>query len=293
VDTLPLLPPGCHVQGDRTRHIEPGEALAALGVEETGGARKRGRHGPRSSPTVRARPRHGRCPRPRSVEAAPKGCLTESIAPCSASASARTASPPSTATSSAMLPYAMAQLTVRADGSAEERFHPFPFGFMDMQGHWPQQPSRSDLLALVDRASRSIEYAPLRARKRTPACSQRTHARRIAATSTPRKHPDPARYARTTSRHFRSTSKDRPAPSSPPSPPSRPLSFQTPPAPQLLEASLALLGMAWRSRGAIRRRCHKTVRPDQLPEPPPRSTSCNASEARSGALAAGGRHRRQ
>jgi hypothetical protein len=33
VDTLPLPPPGCHVQGDRTRHIEPGEALAALGVE--------------------------------------------------------------------------------------------------------------------------------------------------------------------------------------------------------------------------------------------------------------------
>jgi hypothetical protein len=42
VDTLPLPPPGCHVQGDRTRHIEPGEALAALGVEETGGARSAG-----------------------------------------------------------------------------------------------------------------------------------------------------------------------------------------------------------------------------------------------------------
>ena len=58
----------------------------------------------------------------------------------------------------AMLPYAMAQLTVRADGSAEGRFHPEGFGFMDMRGHWPQHPSRSELLALVDQGGETRPY---------------------------------------------------------------------------------------------------------------------------------------
>jgi protein-L-isoaspartate O-methyltransferase len=58
----------------------------------------------------------------------------------------------------AMLPYTMAQLTVRADGSAEGRFHPVGFGFMPMEGHWPQQPSGSDLLALIDRGGEARPY---------------------------------------------------------------------------------------------------------------------------------------
>ncbi|MEA2618568.1 MAG: hypothetical protein QOE72_4351, partial [Chloroflexota bacterium] len=58
----------------------------------------------------------------------------------------------------AMLPYAMAQLTVGQDGSAEGRFHPFPFGFMDMQGHRPRQLSRSELLSLVDEAGETRPY---------------------------------------------------------------------------------------------------------------------------------------
>jgi protein-L-isoaspartate O-methyltransferase len=58
----------------------------------------------------------------------------------------------------AMLPYAMAQLTVGQDGSAEGRFHPFPFGFMDMRGHRPRQLSRSELLALVDEAGETRPY---------------------------------------------------------------------------------------------------------------------------------------
>jgi protein-L-isoaspartate O-methyltransferase len=51
----------------------------------------------------------------------------------------------------AMLPNGMAQLIVGADGSAEGRFHPFPFDFMRMQGHWLPPPPDAELLALVDR----------------------------------------------------------------------------------------------------------------------------------------------
>jgi protein-L-isoaspartate O-methyltransferase len=53
----------------------------------------------------------------------------------------------------AMLPHGMAQLTVDADGSAEGRFHPFPFDFMRMQGHWRPQPPDAELLALVDQGA--------------------------------------------------------------------------------------------------------------------------------------------
>jgi protein-L-isoaspartate O-methyltransferase len=49
----------------------------------------------------------------------------------------------------AMLPEGMAQLTVRADGSAEGRFHPTAFGFMYMRGHWPPEPSLSALIELA------------------------------------------------------------------------------------------------------------------------------------------------
>ena len=35
LDALALLPPGCHVQGRRTLHIDLGEALAALGLDQT------------------------------------------------------------------------------------------------------------------------------------------------------------------------------------------------------------------------------------------------------------------
>jgi protein-L-isoaspartate(D-aspartate) O-methyltransferase len=49
----------------------------------------------------------------------------------------------------AMLPHGMAQLTVRADGSAEGRFHPVAFGFMYMREHWPPQPSSSALIELA------------------------------------------------------------------------------------------------------------------------------------------------
>jgi protein-L-isoaspartate O-methyltransferase len=53
----------------------------------------------------------------------------------------------------ALLPAAMAQLTVDAEGSASGRFHPFPFAFMRMQGHWRPPPPAAELLALVDRGS--------------------------------------------------------------------------------------------------------------------------------------------
>jgi protein-L-isoaspartate O-methyltransferase len=49
----------------------------------------------------------------------------------------------------AMLPHGMAQLTVRADGSAEGHFHPVAFGFMYMREHWPPQPSSSALIELA------------------------------------------------------------------------------------------------------------------------------------------------
>ena len=49
----------------------------------------------------------------------------------------------------AMLPEGMAQLTVRADGSAEGRFHPTAFGFMYMRGHWPPPPPVSKLIELA------------------------------------------------------------------------------------------------------------------------------------------------
>jgi protein-L-isoaspartate O-methyltransferase len=49
----------------------------------------------------------------------------------------------------AMLPYGMAQLTVGSDGSAAGRFHPAPFGFMYMRGHWPPRPPATALIELV------------------------------------------------------------------------------------------------------------------------------------------------
>jgi methyltransferase of ATP-grasp peptide maturase system len=49
----------------------------------------------------------------------------------------------------AMLPHGMAQLTVAADGSAQGRFHPTPFGFMYMRGHWPPAQSDAELVALT------------------------------------------------------------------------------------------------------------------------------------------------
>jgi hypothetical protein len=51
----------------------------------------------------------------------------------------------------AMLPHGMAQLTVAADGSAQGRFHPTPFGFMYMRGHWPPAQSDAELIALTGR----------------------------------------------------------------------------------------------------------------------------------------------
>ncbi len=50
----------------------------------------------------------------------------------------------------AMLPNAMAQLTVGADGSAQGRFHRFPFAFVRMQGHRLPRPPDAELLALVE-----------------------------------------------------------------------------------------------------------------------------------------------
>jgi protein-L-isoaspartate O-methyltransferase len=64
----------------------------------------------------------------------------------------------------AMLPHAMAQLTVGVDGSAEGRLHPFPFAFMRMQGHWRQPPPAADLLALVEQGggeTRPYGHPPL------------------------------------------------------------------------------------------------------------------------------------
>jgi protein-L-isoaspartate O-methyltransferase len=49
----------------------------------------------------------------------------------------------------AMLPHGMAQLRVDDDGSAHGRFHPFPFAFMRMQGHWRRRPPAAELRALV------------------------------------------------------------------------------------------------------------------------------------------------
>lgn len=48
----------------------------------------------------------------------------------------------------AMLPHGMAQLVVGGDGSAEGRFHPTPFGFMYMRGHWPPARPDAELVAL-------------------------------------------------------------------------------------------------------------------------------------------------
>jgi protein-L-isoaspartate(D-aspartate) O-methyltransferase len=58
----------------------------------------------------------------------------------------------------AMLPNGMAQLTVVADGSAEGRFHPFPFAFMRMQGHWLPPPPDAELRALVDQGGETKPY---------------------------------------------------------------------------------------------------------------------------------------
>jgi protein-L-isoaspartate(D-aspartate) O-methyltransferase len=49
----------------------------------------------------------------------------------------------------AMLPQGMAQLTVRADGSAGGRFHPTAFAFMYMREHWPPRPSVSALIEVA------------------------------------------------------------------------------------------------------------------------------------------------
>ncbi|MDB5063780.1 MAG: protein-L-isoaspartate(D-aspartate) O-methyltransferase, partial [Chloroflexi bacterium] len=48
-------------------------------------------------------------------------------------------------------PHGMARLTVAADGSAQGRFHPTPFGFMYMRGHWPPAQSDTELVALTGR----------------------------------------------------------------------------------------------------------------------------------------------
>jgi hypothetical protein len=57
-----------------------------------------------------------------------------------------------------MLPNAMAQLAVDTEGAAVGRFHPFPFAFMRMQGHWRPPPPDAELLALVDEGGEETPY---------------------------------------------------------------------------------------------------------------------------------------
>jgi|HubBroStandDraft_6_1064221.scaffolds.fasta_scaffold1010405_1 protein-L-isoaspartate O-methyltransferase len=68
----------------------------------------------------------------------------------------------------ALLPAAMAQLTVDAEGSASGRFHPFPFAFMRMQGHWRPPRERFGLSVPADGGPQEVWLDDRRSEHRWP-----------------------------------------------------------------------------------------------------------------------------
>src|SRR5580704_4983345 len=71
----------------------------------------------------------------------------------------------------AMLPHGMVRLQIQADGSAQGRFHPFPFAFMRMQGHWQPRPPAAKLRALVSQAGDTSPVGDLSLAEETDGCS--------------------------------------------------------------------------------------------------------------------------